>query len=181
MLNQIREKLANSLISMMDYLLEDLPENSDKFLFLAKQKYQCGDYDGAVEASTTVIKNEPNNGEAFYWRCRAKYDRNDTVSALHDAIRGTELRPQHEASFYMLGNIYLRLENYPNALEAYSNAIELGDETAQMFVGRGYSKFGLKRYQSALADLETGKKMGFDEATLSEYIEEIKSRLENDG
>ena len=177
MLNKLRDTISNMLISLIDANLEDLPENADQFLRLAKMKHRTGDLTGAVEAATTAIRNDSNNGEAFYWRCRAQYDLGETTQALHDALRDSKLRCDNSPTFYMLGNIFLRIENYAEARNAYSRAIELGDTTAAVYAGRGYAKYGMNSLGAALDDLETAKSMGFNSNQLIPYIEDLKLRL----
>lgn len=181
MFEKIRETIANSLMSLIDANLEDLPENADLLARSAAIKYTTGDLRGAIEAATSVIGHDPTNAEAFHLRCRAKYDLGQTVSALHDALRDIEIRNQHGPSFYILGNIYLRLENYFEACKAYTNAMRFGGDSSCSFAGRGYAYYGMERLDDALADLEMAKSMGYNADELRSYITDLKTRLESDG
>lgn len=177
MFNKLKATISKAMISFIDASLEDLPENADQFLRLAIMKHQTGDLSGAVEAATTAIRNEPGNGAAFHWRSRAQYDLGETTRALHDALRDSKLRCDHAPTWYLLGNIFLRIENYVEARDAYARAIDLGDRSAIVYAGRGYAYYGLNTLNKALDDLETAKVLGFDSDDLTPYIENLKLRL----
>jgi tetratricopeptide (TPR) repeat protein len=182
MFDSIRHRIVTRLAALLDHLLlEDSPEDADRYLRLAKLKFRQKDYRGAIANLNVTLKHEPRNWDALYWRCRAKYEDGQTVSALHDALRATEVRSDDPLSYYMLGNIHLILDNFSEAEEAYSVVLEIGGCEGQAYAGRGYARHNLQRYAESLDDLNAAKAAGFDRALVDEYIDNAKRRLEMGG
>ncbi len=63
--------------------------------------------------------------------------------------------PSRSANDYLdLAQEHMALKSYDEAIEAYSNAIQLGDRSVAPLMGRGEAYLALEQYESAILDFE---------------------------
>jgi tetratricopeptide (TPR) repeat protein len=83
---------------------------------------------------------------------------NKIDDALEDAKRVIALEPEDGRGYALLGDVMLAQEEWRAATDTYSQAIDLGLETADVYAGRGwgwqrqrYAPYAVRDYQKAIA------------------------------
>ncbi len=94
-------------------------------------KAGTGDFNGAMQAYTTVISMNPDHAPSYFNRGLAKANLKDYRGAMGDYDRAIELNPK-EALYYQSRGVSKSLQDdYRSAIDDYSKAIELNPTTLQ--------------------------------------------------
>jgi tetratricopeptide (TPR) repeat protein len=128
----------------------------------AMQKYQQGDYQGALADYNRAIKNNPQSPNAYYNRGLLKADKlQDFQGALLDYNRAIKLKPNYDAAYNNRGNLKAdKLQDYQGALLDYNRAIKLKPRNASSYYNRGILKYTyLKDSGGGIADLQQAAKL----------------------
>jgi tetratricopeptide (TPR) repeat protein len=128
----------------------------------AMQKYQQGDYQGALADYNRAIKNNPQSPNAYYNRGLLKADKlQDFQGALADYNRAIKLKPNYDAAYNNRGNLKAdKLQDYQGALLDYNRAIKLKPRNASSYYNRGILKYTyLKDSGGGIADLQQAAKL----------------------
>ena len=83
------------------------------------------------------------------------YDAGDYRTALEKLDSALLISPDMVGSWYLKGQIYLRLEKYPFAIVAFDRAIQLDPGNSAYWCGRGDAFFAQQQYRNALASYES--------------------------
>ena len=118
-----------------------------------EEKWRSGDYQGALEDFDQLIKEEPNNGYAYYSRASALLELNKPQEALDDANRAIELDPSIPEAYETRGVAKLMRGDQEGALLDFNRAIELDENFVSAYSNRGALKSDLGNYEGALIDL----------------------------
>ncbi len=104
----------------------------------AEQKFEKGDFKGAIADYTKAIEINPQYADAYNNRGAAKYSLKDTQGAIADYNKAIEINPQLALAYYNRGNAKHGLRDQPGACADYKKAVSLGDQgTAQWLNSEG--------------------------------------------
>ena len=117
------------------------------------EKWRSGDYQGALKDYDQLIKEEPNNGYAYFSRASALLELNKPQEALNDANRAIELDPSIPEAYETRGVAKLMRGDQEGALLDFNSAIELDENFVSAYSNRGALKSDLGNYEGALIDL----------------------------
>lgn len=101
-----------------------------------------------------VIKNYPEDPDAYLARGELFLDLGDTEKALADFRQAVKLAPDVPEFHNSLGVAHRFRKEYAAAEQAYSKAIELAPQFVEAVVNRGYARKWLKKFPDAVADYE---------------------------
>ena len=118
-----------------------------------QEKWHSGDYQGALKDFDQLIKEEPNNGYAYFSRASALLELNKPQPALDDANRAIELDPSIPEAYETRGVAKLMRGDQDGALLDFNRAIELDENFVSAYSNRGALKSDLGDYDGALIDL----------------------------
>lgn len=145
-------------------------------------KYEVGNYEGAVEDFNHVIELDPQNALAYNRRGDAYYRLGDYEQAEADASQALLLNPQDANAYFDRGFAFSELGKYKEAIADYSQAIKLNSEDAYAYYGRGLSRIQLKDNKGAIGDFSKAiaLKPQYTEAYLQRGIlrRRLRQRLE---
>jgi tetratricopeptide (TPR) repeat protein len=113
------------------------------------QKFNSGDYPGAIEEFNKAIKREPNKSALFYNRGLAYEKSKDYSKAIADfqqalIINNYKEREKYFWSFYEIGNCYGKLNQEDSCLKYYIKRDELdpGDNLTRLNIAYIYDLRG---------------------------------------
>ncbi|MEH1999529.1 MAG: tetratricopeptide repeat protein [Nostoc sp.] len=115
-------------------------------------KYQAGNYEGAVEDFNQVIKLDPQNALAYNSRGDAYYRLGDYEQAQADSSQAILLNPQDANAYFDRGFAFSELGKYKEAIADYTQAIKLNSKNAYAYYGRGLALAQLKNNKAAMGD-----------------------------
>ncbi len=115
-------------------------------------KYDAGNYEGAVEDFNQVIELDPQNALAYNKRGDAYYRLGDYEQAKADSSQAILLNPQDGNAYFDRGFAFYGLEKYKEAIADYTQAIKLNSENAYPYYGRGLARSQVKDNKGAIGD-----------------------------
>ncbi|WP_373543039.1 tetratricopeptide repeat protein [Chamaesiphon sp.] len=138
----------------------------------AAQKYQRGDYPGALADYNRAIKINSRSANAYYNRGLLKATKlQDDRGALADYDRAIQLKPNYDAAYNNRGNLKAeKLQDYQGALADYNRAIQLKPSNANAYYNRGVLKYTfLNDRAGGIADLQQVSRRARKQGKTQEY------------
>ncbi len=123
------------------------------------------DYEAAIREFTQAIERKNDYADAYYQRSLAYLDFGENYRSLEDARQLIELEGEARG-YYLLGLGHEAVKNYPEALDAFSQALTLDPENVPVLVNRATMFFYLDELDKALADLQLAEKHDPQEANI---------------
>ncbi|WP_375505176.1 tetratricopeptide repeat protein [uncultured Nostoc sp.] len=145
-------------------------------------KYEAGNYEGAVEDLNQAIELDPKNALAYNRRGDAYYRLGDYEQAQADSSQAILLNPQDANAYFDRGFAFSELGKYKEAIADYTQAIKLNSQDAYAYYGRGLARTQLKDNKGAIGDFNKAiaLKPQYSEAYLQRGIlhRRLRQRLE---
>ncbi|HMO14784.1 MAG TPA: tetratricopeptide repeat protein [Pirellulaceae bacterium] len=115
-----------------------------------------GDFHGAVEDFSAVIRQQPDFAKAFFLRGQAKYGLGFTNYALSDYHEAVRLNPDYTEAYRRRGElrVYRAIGDIDEAFADLDRAIEGGFEVAASYADRGFSHYYQGDILSAVEDCD---------------------------
>ncbi|MCC5660667.1 tetratricopeptide repeat protein [Nostoc sp. XA010] len=145
-------------------------------------KYEAGNYEGAVKDLNQAIELDPKNALAYNKRGDAYYRLGDYEQAQADSSQAISLNPQDANAYFDRGFAFSELGKYKEAIADYTQAIKLNSKDAYAYYGRGLARTQLKDNKGAIGDFNKAiaLKPQYTEAYLQRGIlrRRLRQRLE---
>jgi tetratricopeptide (TPR) repeat protein len=129
-------------------------EKAEDFFAQGNEKYEKGDYQGAIAAYSQAILLNPNYAPAYVGRGNARDDLGDNQGALADYNEALRINPNDADAYYNRGVTRSRLENRQGALADYNEALRINPNLAEAYYNRGLLRSQLGDKQAAIEDLQ---------------------------
>lgn len=95
------------------------------FFKQAFEKYQKGDYQGAIASLNQAIRINPREAKFYYSRGLVHRRLLDSRAALTDYTLAIQFDPNFADAYYNRGNAHLTVGNQPEAIKDYQKAANL--------------------------------------------------------
>ena len=139
--------LALILVVMMGFASYEVSAQSDG---CGLDEIDAGEYAKAIEVCTTYIKENPNDGKAYYNLGIAYYSLEDDESAITNFDKSIELDYTSSYVYAYRGHSYYYLGNYKSAVTDLLKSIELDEYNDFAYTGLGDAYYKLGDYNSAI-------------------------------
>ena len=164
----------------------DLLKDWGKLLVGGEKAYSFKNYANSVELFTELIKyfkNEPElQAHAFKWRGKTQRLLKKYNEAIKDLNKAIELFPLCTEMPAQRGLVYMDLQDYENAFEDFSHALDLDDlhkDHSWILSKRGITLRLMKRFEEALSDLNKAIKLNSAYKETYANRGEVHRNLEN--
>lgn len=127
------------------------------------------DYDGAVQDYTKALEIDRNNPRFLLGRAKANIQRRgqkEHEQSIDDLRRIIIIYPDNVAALEELGDLYVLLREFEEAIKVYSDAIEISPRSAILYYKRGMAKHRIDRIADACLDLSYAGELGYVEVYL---------------
>ena len=116
-------------------------------------KYEQGDYQGAIDDWTKVIEVNPQEVDAYYNRGVVFYQSDQYEQALADFDRALKLNAQSAQILYARGSVYMEQGNYREARNDFRNALKSAPDMVSAHFKRGVAYQRLGQLDKAIDSL----------------------------
>lgn len=148
-----KPELANEAYAKV---LEINPDNPDVQSMFA---YNAGNYQEAIKYFNMILKQEPDNLDAYYYKGKALSQIGKYEDAMASYKAALDIKPDLQTALYAQAELYYQLKNYNLAYEGFSKTQNfVGD--ARYYMAKVHYDFG--SYQAVVNMLNPCK-------TLKEY------------
>ena len=181
-------------ISELTEQLEKEPYNSDLLLRRALDYYHVRDFENSISDLNALLAIDNNNVLALMLRAQCRYAQ---IEVSHTTAEATDLRLgylmvlqdyTHAAEverdvayhFYNKGNLYVKLNEYGNAIDAYTEALKLDSHFPEAYYSRGVTYLLSGKNSEGLNDLSQAGEYGLYSAynLIKKYSEKKKTETE---
>lgn len=146
-----------------------LKGTAEDYLLLARKAASEDNADEAANQASCAIQLDPKCAEAYFIRGKGLYNSayGDEAQALKDMQICAELNPDYPQVWEYLGRLYESQDQFPNALKAFSKAIEKAPLNRDLYKFRATLFGQLHRPDEALldynryVDMQPGKMNGY--------------------
>ena len=109
------------------------------------EKYEAGNYQGAITDYDKAIEIDSQSAFAYYNRGIAKYNLEDYQGAISDYTKAIEINPhysnpQYADAYHNRGNAKKDFGDYQGAIVDYDKAIEINPQYGNAYNNRGAIK-----------------------------------------
>ncbi len=138
------------------------------FTRMAKAKIDLGDYKGAIDDFSSIIRLQPEYEmlyQAYYGRGYAKFLDGDYDGAKSDFDRAIKIYPNDAQVFFWRAYTKYRLKYKASSeIADYNRAILLNPDYAEAYFNRGQAKIKNRQPKSGCKDLKKALELGYQEA-----------------
>jgi regulator of sirC expression with transglutaminase-like and TPR domain len=118
----------------------------------------------ALPTVETVIRQVPNDPQAWHQRSNALLDLKRYEEALQANDKATDLKPDHTDAWNTKGRIFLAMKQYEDALKAFDRTVELMPTASFGWYNRGLTLQNMQRYEEALISYDKAIELKSDYA-----------------
>ncbi len=108
--------------------------------------------DKAVEFYSDVIRNEPNNANAYVDRAVARFQTGQIDLAISDYDAAIRIDPQNENAYNNRAQLFVVKKAYDAAIADYTEAIRIDPKFSLAYLDRGHVWLTRREYDLAIAD-----------------------------
>lgn len=159
-----------------------LESEAQQYFNSAEEKFQKGDFSGAIIDVDQAIRLNPQFAEAYSRRAGAKFNIGDYGGAVADADQAVRLNPHYAGAYNNRGIARKARGDLEGAIADYTQAIHLNTDYTDAYYNRGIArekkgdlKGAMADYQQYL-DLGGGRRDG-DQAKVEGWIQDLKKKL----
>lgn len=129
--------------------------NADLAAQQAKQQFEVGQLDKALETINAAIARYSANGHYHLLRGRILLEQHRLDSAFHALAEATVLTPDLAEPHYFLGVLHQRWGEDDEALESYKRAMQIDSTHPQYLLATAETHVALQQYDEAVEMLTT--------------------------
>jgi tetratricopeptide (TPR) repeat protein len=150
-----------------DKAIDVYPNDARVYIMRGNVKRDLKDFDGAIADYTLATSTNPHSqlnegsllyrfalqkdAEAYYYRGQVYLVTNDYLSAYQDFSKSIEINPNSSA-FMARGKIKAMLDFHEEAIEDYTEAINMNDDIKMIYVMRGLAYLDINKITEACKD-----------------------------
>ena len=128
---------------------------ADRMYYDAYTYIGANDYEASIDLLSRIIEMDAGYTDAYILRAIAYEHENLYETARQDLLSAEEREPNNFLVHYNLGNVYLGLKDFENAVEQYTLSISLNQKHAYSYLNRASAYVTLKKWKEALGDYRT--------------------------
>ncbi|WP_293145067.1 MULTISPECIES: serine protease [unclassified Microcoleus] len=125
---------------------------ADDFFIQGGDKFNKGDYQGAVAAYSQAIQLNPNYAEAYYNRAGARYELGDNQGSIEDISQFIRINPNYTQGYNNRGFVRLALGDNQGAIADFNEVLRINPNIAAAYYNRGSARRRLGDKQGAITD-----------------------------
>jgi uncharacterized membrane protein YjgN (DUF898 family) len=122
------------------------------------------DFENDLKKLDLFIKENPNNGDAFYNRACLYISEGDFDRALKDYTEAIRINPENVDAYCNRGNTYYDLGKYDLAIQDYAKALKIDPRDGDVYFNRGLAHLALEQKDQALSDFRKAFELGQKQA-----------------
>lgn len=137
---------------------ETFPDHADGWASWAECKFQLSEFDEGIRLADRAIERDPSSLAAWTVRGNCQKSLRQFENALASYRKANQLQPAAESCFNA-GLIFAETNRPTEAIDSFTQAIQLVPNLAKLRVARGDTYDNLGRIQEAVADYKVALKL----------------------
>lgn len=129
--------------------------NKAYFFWMGREHLVESRYREAIRIYNALLRVDPDDWEAYFFRGIAKANLDDNLGAEADFSMAIEKNPVSTMSYHHRAITRMLLGNYDDALADFREAIELRPDLSGPYYSRGYTYLMNRQFEDAIKDFTT--------------------------
>jgi tetratricopeptide (TPR) repeat protein len=150
----VASRMGVSLNGQVAAIPRDTAPKADDYLASGVQKYQKGDYPGALADFNKLIAIAPKERLAYIGKSLIKIKSGDKPGAILDLNKAIALDPNNPSLYAVRGHLKFELGDKKGALSDYSKLIEIDPKDDSKYNARSEIKLSLGDKAGAISDYD---------------------------
>jgi tetratricopeptide (TPR) repeat protein len=126
--------------------------SAEEYYDRGHQKWETGDFEGAIADCSQAIELNPEFAEAYSRRGSAYVGLSDYRQALADFSQAIEISPKYATAYFNRGLVHAANGNYDRAMKDYNEALRLNPLFVNAYYSRAQARTARKDYRGAAND-----------------------------
>jgi tetratricopeptide (TPR) repeat protein len=126
---------------------------ADDFYIQGRDKYEKGDYQGAIQAFNQAIVLNSNYAEAYNNRAAARYNQKDYKGASEDLSQVLRINPNNSLAYFNRAKARSKLGDEQGASDDRDKGLRVNPSNVEDYLSRASVHFNLGDSQSSIKDL----------------------------
>ncbi len=149
-----------------------------KFLRQGLDKFDQGDYSGALEDLKQASRFDPNFSEAYVCQSIIRYYQGDHQGAIADCNQVLQISPRSAEAYNNRGLNRSVLGDHQGAIADFNQALEIEPNYTKAYLNRGYSRLQLDENWGAIEDFDQALRI--DPQATKAYLQQINNTLNDE-
>ena len=158
--------LAVHALSAQDLAEASTTEANGTLYKEGEQAYRSGAYAKACGIFTEVLRNDPENLNAYLHRGFCFTLQREYVKAIADFSAVIDRKGDHLWAYTSRGSAYAKLNKHDLAMRDFDRVLALDPKNEEAYNNRGWSKKALGDLKGACTDWKTSRRMGNAESKI---------------
>jgi tetratricopeptide (TPR) repeat protein len=164
-------------IALLDPVVDRPPYDEEAHLLLIGARQAAGDSQGAFVLATRAERRFPRSPKVAAWlgfqlQFSGRYE--EAEKQLRKAI---DLEPSFGVPYQLLGEVYLKREEYSAAVEWFQKAVSIMPEDVETLMGLGRALAALDNNEAALDALQSAARIAPESAQAHLHLSRLYFRL----
>ena len=142
--------MAIAVVFMLSFKTK--AQTNDELIARAKDSIQKGEYEKAISDTSTVIKTQPDNSEAYTQRSRANLLLKNYDQAFADAEKALSIEPKNPLALNVRGLVKVNRKDLDAALADFTSAINIDPNFQKAYSNRASVYAGKSDFNKAISD-----------------------------
>lgn len=139
-------------IETLQYLItiSDDEDRMDAQMALAKEYQEIGDYHESLKVYNEILRFDKKNEDALMeltLSCELSLQYDLAIKQLDAFINDN---PYSHFAWFLLGNMYMTMDNYPEAIKAYDYATIINEDFSEAFFNLGNAHMKIEQFEKAI-------------------------------
>ncbi len=129
--------------------------NKAWFFWMGRSHLVENRYREAITIYNALLRVDPEDYEAYFFRGIAKANLDDQLGAEQDFTIAIEKNPVSTMAYHHRAITRMMMGNYDDALADFNEAIELRPDLSSSYYSRGYTYLMNRQFEAAIEDFDT--------------------------
>ncbi|MUG96426.1 tetratricopeptide repeat protein [Scytonema sp. UIC 10036] len=130
-----------------------------RFFIQGNDKYDQGDYEGALVAYTKAISYNSNYANIYNNRGLVRYKLGDNEGAIEDYDQALRINANNEMAYFNRGLVRAHLKDYKQAVEDFNQALRINPDDAKIYIHLSHARAKLGDLRGAFTDYNQAKRL----------------------
>lgn len=142
-----------------------------------KHLFNQGEFQTLIDSASTLLKEEPGNVRAYYWRACAFMREDAQLKAFTDLEKAIDLYDEYADAYSQRGVLYFQQGDLKSAMADMNKALDLDPGNAYRYSSRAYIKASMQELESAIADYERAIELDPEDAVAHNNLGLLQEQL----
>ena len=153
----LQQDRAAEALAHLAPLAAELPQDGDILSQCGRARQALGRGDEALADFDRVLKSDPHNALALFYRGDLLREMGRLADALEDHIRLLQVAPAYDEGWFRRGNLLWQMDRLDEALESFRQALALNPRRFGAAFNSGTALLKLERFDEAFTAFEKAR------------------------